>query len=587
MTLEIGLTLLITALAIVMFATEKVRMDAVAILLIVSLAATGLIDSKEALSGFSNSSTITVAAMFILAAGLQHSGALNRIGQMLGRVKSPLMFLAVMFVSATVMSMFISNTAVVAVFIPIVLASAHKIGMAPSKALIPLSLVAQMAGLTTLIGTSSNLLVNGIAEQQGAADFGVFDFTLFGLLLLAAGCVYLLLAYRFLPDTHMQENDSRSNGHYVAEFQVKQDSLLIGQTISDSAMRKEFHAFPLALIRRGEKLSLPAHQTVQADDVLLIRAEPENLLGLQQQFGLELHDNQDNSHQEEQDWVVVEAMIAPGSDWAQERLDTLQDDGWSRSVQVIGVQRRGNIVRKQLGRLKFKVGDILLLLVPRKDIDDFRRDSAFIVLAEGEKPMPNNWRAPFSIFVMLAVVTVAAFEWAHISMTSMMGAVAMVTAGCLSAEAAYKAINWRIIILLAGLLPLGLAMTETGAAQYVVDHTVGLVKDSGPLLALGALYLVTKLLTEFMSNSGVAVLFAPIAISTAKMLGVNPEPFLIAVMFAAGASLMTPVGYQTNTMVYGAGGYRFSDFVKIGLPLNVILMALTLLLIPMFWSFEG
>ena len=183
--------------------------------------------------------------MFILAAGLQHSGALNRIGQMLGRVKSPLMFLLVMFVSATVMSMFISNTAVVAVFIPIVLASAHKIGMAPSKALIPLSLVAQMAGLTTLIGTSSNLLVNGIAEQQGAADFGVFDFTLFGLLLLAAGCVYLLLAYRFLPDTHMQENDSRSNGHYVAEFQVKQDSLLIGQTISDSAMRKEFHAFPL------------------------------------------------------------------------------------------------------------------------------------------------------------------------------------------------------------------------------------------------------------------------------------------------------------------------------------------------------
>ena len=245
MTLEIGLTLFITAVAIVLFATEKVRMDAVAILLIVSLAATGLIDSKEALSGFSNSSTITVAAMFILAAGLQHSGALNRIGQMLGRVKSPLMFLLVMFVSATVMSMFISNTAVVAVFIPIVLASAYKIGMAPSKALIPLSLVAQMAGLTTLIGTSSNLLVNGIAEQQGAADFGVFDFTLFGLLLLAAGCVYLLLAYRFLPDTHMQENDSRSNGHYVAEFQVKQDSLLIGQTISDSAMRKEFHAFPL------------------------------------------------------------------------------------------------------------------------------------------------------------------------------------------------------------------------------------------------------------------------------------------------------------------------------------------------------
>lgn len=587
MTFEIGLTLFITVVAIVLFATEKVRMDAVAVLLIVSLAVSGLIDGKQALSGFGNPSTVTVAAMFVLAAGLQHSGALNRIGQMLGRVRSPLVFLAVMFVSASIMSMFLSNTAVVAVFIPIVLASARKIGMAPSKALMPLSLVAQMAGLTTLIGTSSNLLVNGIAEQQGAADFGVFDFTLFGLILLAAGCAYLLLVYRFLPDNETEEDSGRSSGHYVAEFQVKPDSVLIGQTVTDSAMRKEFHAFPLALIRNGVKLSLPAHQTLQADDVLLIRAEPDNLLGLQQQFGLAHHDGQDRHHQEEEDWVVAEAMIAPNSTWAQERLETLQNEESQQHIRVIGVQRRGKVVRKQLGRLKFKVGDILLLLVPRKDIDDFRRNADFLVLAEGEKPVSDNWRAPFSIFVMLAVVTAAALEWAPIGITSPAGAVAMVAAGCLSADAAYKSINWRIIILLAGLLPLGLAMTETGAAQYVVDHTVGLVKDSGPLAALGTLYLLTKLLTEFMSNSGVAVLFAPIAISTAGMLGVSAEPFLIAVMFAAGASLMTPVGYQTNTMVYGAGGYRFGDFVKIGLPLNVILMALALLLIPMFWPFEA
>lgn len=586
MTWEIGLTLAITATAVFLFATEKVRMDAVAVLLIASLTLLGLIDSKQAFSGFSNASTVTVAAMFVLAAGLQHSGALERIGKMLGRVQSPLMFLLVLFVSASLMSMFISNTAVVAVFIPIVLASAHKIGMAPSKALIPLSLVAQMAGLTTLIGTSSNLLVNGIAEQQGAADFGVFDFTLFGLLLLAAGCTYLLLVYRFLPDTGMGETDNQSNGHYVAEFQVAPASPLIGQTVSDSTMRREFSAFPLALIRHGEKLSLPAHQTIAEGDVLLIRAQPDNLLGLQQQFGLEHHDFEAD-YQEEQDSVMVEAMIAPNSDWADERLNDLKEDGWSRRVQVVGVQRRGNVVRKQLGRLKFKVGDILLLLVPRKDVEDFREDKDFIVLSEGEQPAPSSWRGPFAIAVMLAVVTAAALEWASIGITSIVGAVAMIAAGCLSAETAYKAINWRIIILLAGLLPLGLAMTETGAAQYVVDHTVGLVKDAGPLVALGALYLVTKLLTEFMSNSGVAVLFAPIAISTAKMLGVSPEPFLIVVMFAAGASLMTPVGYQTNTMVYGIGGYKFSDFVKIGLPLNLILFALSMLLIPMFWPFDA
>lgn len=252
----------------------------------------------------------------------------------------------------------------------------------------------------------------------------------------------------------------------------------------------------------------------------------------------------------------------------------------------MGLQRRSKTIRERLRRTAFKVGDILLLTLPKEDLATLRKDKDFIVLSSDLVKPERSWRSKFALGVMIAVVASAALGWASIAISALLGAVAMCVARCLTADEAYQAIDWKIILVLAGLLPLGEAMANSGAAQFIVDNTLGKVGAFGPLVVLAVLYLLTMVLTEFMSNAGTAVLMTPIAVSTAKMLGVDASPFIIAVMFASATSFMTPVGYQTNTMVYGAGGYKFSDFLKIGLPLNVIFWLLGVILIPLFFPFN-
>ncbi|NLC36653.1 MAG: SLC13 family permease, partial [Alcaligenaceae bacterium] len=251
----------------------------------------------------------------------------------------------------------------------------------------------------------------------------------------------------------------------------------------------------------------------------------------------------------------------------------------------LGIHRRGQILRDELRNVRLQVGDILLVLIPESEMPALRADRNVIVLSERQPPKSGGWRAPFALITMALVIGVSAIGWAPIAVTALAGAVAMTLAGCLDAEDMYDAIDWRIIILMAGLLPLGVAMSETGAAQFLVENTLGLVSAMGPLVVLAVLYLMALLLTEFMSNAAAAVLLTPIGVSTAELMGVDATPFLIAVTFAASTSFATPVGYQTNTMVYGAGGYRFSDFVKVGLPLNLIFWVLGVIFIPVFWPF--
>jgi len=235
--------------------------------------------------------------------------------------------------------------------------------------------------------------------------------------------------------------------------------------------------------------------------------------------------------------------------------------------------------------VRLRVGDILLILIPESEMSALRQDNNVIVLSERQPDKTGGWRAPFALVTMALVIGVSALGWAPIAITSLAGALAMTLTGCLDAEDVYDAVDWRIIILMAGLLPLGVAMSETGAAQFLVENTIGLVSTSGPWVVLAVLYLLALLLTEFMSNAAAAVLLTPIGMSTAKLMDVDATPFLVAVTFAASTSFATPVGYQTNTMVYGAGGYRFSDFVKVGLPLNLIFWVLGVALIPRLWPF--
>ena len=589
MTIEIALVLGIAGVAILLFATEKLRIDAVALLVLSGLAILGLVSPGQALSGFSNQATVTVAAMFILAAGLQNSGALSGIGRLLGSARSPFLFLLTLFGVLAVVAPFVNNTAVVAVFMPIVMTATASIGMSASKALIPLSYVSQMAGVCTLVGTSTNLLVNAMARDLGHPGFSMFEFTPLGVICFFAGCFYLLTFGRWLlPDTRATELvEHYELGKYITELRVMADSSLIGTSVGEAKLGEEYGVYVLELLRGEEKVWSPRSQVLEEGDILIARGDWSKLDELKNQTGLEINPEfqlKQRTLEEGTQQVLTEVMIAPRSRLIGSSLAML-DRRWQHSATVLAVHRRGEVLRKQLKDVRLNVGDVLLLLTPESGMASLRKDNNVIVLSQRDQDRPMGWRAPFALVTMVLVIATSAIGLAPISITALIGAVAMTLAGCLEADEVYDAIDWRIIILLAGLLPLGVAMSQSGAAEFIVANTIGLVSGFGPLVVLAVLYLMALLLTEFMSNAAAAVLLTPIGMTTANMLDVDPTPFLIAVTFAASTSFATPVGYQTNTMVYTAGGYRFTDFIKVGLPLNLIFWVLGVIFIPIFWPF--
>ncbi len=602
MTLQIALALGITVITVVLFVTEKLRMDAVALLVLCALAVVGLVTTEQALSGFSNQATITVGAMFILAAGLESSGALSGVGRLLSKAKTPTTFLLLLFAVLAVIAPFVNNTAVVAVFMPIVIAATANIGMSASKALIPLSYVSQMAGVCTLVGTSTNLLVNSMARDMGEPGFSMFEFTPLGLICMGVGCLYLLTIGRWLlPDTSTQDDQESSDfGKYMSELLVEADSPLIGQTAEEAKLGEEHGIFVLDLLRGPEKLASPRSQEMQEGDILIARGSWEQLSALREKMGLRFHplvqttqrigrirqkqgkDDEDESKDDER--VVSEVMIAPNSRAQGYSLAQLSPNLRHDAI-VLGMLRRGQVLRQRLRDVPMQVGDILLMFTTASEMAVLRKDKNLLVLSQREAREKASWRAPFSLAVMVAVIAVAVVGWLPIAISSLIGAVAMTIAGCVSGDEVYDTVDWRTLMLLAGLMPLGIAMSESGAAEFLVNNTLGLVKHLGPHVVLSVMYLMALMLAEFMSNAAAAVLLTPVGVSTAHMLGVDATPFLIAVTFAASTSFATPVGYQTNTMVYTAGGYRFTDFVKVGLPLNLIFWGLGSFFIPIFWPF--
>ncbi|PWW46920.1 SLC13 family permease [Melaminivora alkalimesophila] len=594
MTVPIACVLLIAAAAMYLFISERLRMDVVALLVLLSLALLGLVSPQEALSGFSNEATITVAAMFILAAGIENTGALASVGRLLGKSRSPTVFLLLLFGVLAVVAPFVNNTAVVAVFIPLVIAASRNIGMPPTKALIPLSYVSQMAGVCTLIGTSTNLIVNSVARDLGHRGFSMFEFLPLGAICWVAGCVYLLTLGRWLlPERSNADLPTlQESGHYVTELRVGPDSECLGRTVEEAKISGKYHVYVLELWRGAERQWSPKTQELQEGDVLLVRGRWSNLERLHQELGLQYNraarkrgeEPDMDDPPEEHKQVLAEVMIAPNSALLGHRLQAI-DRRLPRESSILALQRRGQIVREHLQDVHLAVGDILLVLMPEPQLQGLRSNANIIVLSERAAPLSKGWRAPFALATMALVVASAALGWVSIAIAAVAGAVALVLARCIDLDNMYDAIDGRILLLMAGLLPLGTAFSNSGAAQFLVEHTLGLVGGYGPYVVLAVLYLMALLLGEMMSNAAAAVLLTPIAVSTARLLEADATPFLIAVTFSASTSFLTPVGYQTNTMVYSAGGYRFADFLKVGAPLNLIFWLAGVVFIPVFWPF--
>lgn len=588
------LVLVILVAGVVAFATEKLPVDLVAIMIMGALLVAGVVTIEEGLSGFSNPATITVGAMFVLSAALTRTGALQPLTRLLVRFsRYPFVFLVLLIPLAALPSAFINNTPVVAVFLPLVLAVCAKRGFSPSKFLIPLSFASQFGGTCTLIGTSTNLLVSALAERAGYRAFTMFEFSQLGLIFVGIGTLYFLLAgYWLLPERTGQElTTTYQLGEYITEMRVMPGSSLIGQTVKRARIGQRYEVTVLEILRDQQKLFSPTDESIHEGDVLIVRGRVQELMDFKNATGLEIEPEfklRDELLRSE-DITLVEALIPPQSSWIGRTLIELDFHRLTNTI-VLAIQRRGQAIREKLRSVRLRMGDALLLMGPKPDVARLRADPNIIVLEPVDEPSLRLRHRPVALLIVTAVVALAAVPvWQGkplpILVTALLGVIALVLTRCLSLTEAYAAIDWRVIFLLAGVIPLGVAMEKTGIAARFAEWGVWLAGPLGPVAVLAMLYLLTAVLTEVMSNNACAVLLTPVAISTAEQLQVSPAPFLMAIMFAASTAFATPIGYQTNTMVYNPGGYRFTDFLRVGIPLNLIFWVGATILIPRFWPF--
>jgi di/tricarboxylate transporter len=573
--------------AMALFASEKMRYDVIGLLVLVAMLVLGIVTPAEGLSGFSNEATVAIAAMFALNAGVVSTGGLDPVVGLLVRIKQPwLLTLSIMLLMAA-LGMFIKNTALVATFLPVCLTVCARTHTAPSRVLMPMSFAAQMGGVCTLIGTSSNLLANSLAKKEGLREFGVFEFEKLGLVLAFVGIAYMMLVGRWLlpKKTETKLVEDVIHGKYVTELRVKAGSSLVGQALSEARLGEKYGVTVLELVRGEERMWTPQAQRVQEGDVLLVRGDWDRLGQFQHAAGLALPANARSSHSGGlARRVLVKAIIAPNTHLVGQTLAEL-DFRWTYQANVLAVQRRGEVLREQLKNVRLDVGDTLLMLVEEKDVPELDRIPGLVVLSERNDGHESRSKAPVAIAILVGVIAISGLGLLPIVVSALIGCVLMALTGCFRNINVYEAMDWKVILLLGAVLPLGIALQKTGLAQHMVDIGMSVVGDHGPLMGLLMVYLLTAFLTELMGHNPSVVIMIPIGVSVAHAMHVDPTPFVVATAFAAATSFATPVGYPTNTMVYNPGGYKFTDFLKVGIPMIMIFCAISMTLIPRFWPF--
>lgn len=591
MTFEMAFVFALMAGAIVIFAMEIIPADLVSILVMVILLVSGIVTPGEGMAGFSNQATVTVAAMFVLSAALFKSGAVNGIGTILSQLgrRSVLLTLIVMMIGIGFISAFINNTAAVAIFMPIMIGVAASIRTSPSKFLMPLSFASLFGGVCTLIGTSTNLLANSVAERHGLEPFGMFEFAKAGLVVCGVGICYMTVAGMWLIPGRRSPGaliESYGMGSYVTEIELLPNSNGIGKRISEWPMLADQEIDVLQLVRNQQSCGLPTPETVlQAGDVLLVNAGVEQIKSLDQTSQVMITSGSQWRKQGQiEGAVLVEAIIAPNS-----RLigKTIRQTNLRREYQatVLAIRHRGELMHSRFKSTPLKAGDSLLIEVQKSELDALKSNPEFVIVSEVGLPNFRKNKIIPSLLVVIGVVTTATFGWQPIVVTATAGCVMLVLLRCLTLGEAYRAIDWRVIFLLAGVMTLGVALEKTGGAKWIAAIIMDGCRTIGPQGALAVIFVLTMLLTNVVSNSAAVLILAPIAIALAETQGVQTRPFLIAVTFAASLSLMTPIGYQTNMMIYEPGQYRFTDFLKIGTPLSLLLAIVMTWLIPIFWPF--
>jgi di/tricarboxylate transporter len=564
-------------------------------MVLLALLLTGLLTPEEAFSGFSSPAVITVWAIYIVSASLTRTGIADFIGRYIARLAGTDEWRLVLVLMLTVgtMSAFMNNIGATAVLLPVAIDLGRRAKVPVSKLLIPLAFGSLLGGVTTLIGTPPNLLVSTALQDVGLAPFRLFDYTPMGLIIMTVSIAYMTLIGRHLlpsyqeathtPDLSDLDSEYRLRD-FLTELHVEPNSPLIGKTVSESHLGEEYDMTIIGVLHNEEvRLGILPDTYIQAGDILIARGESKTILAAMEKLGTSNVSGQvlTTNDLRSAESTVAEIVVSQLAGLIGKTLKDVNFRG-RYDLNVLAIWREEAPIRGRLAEVPLRMGDTLLVHGPRERIESLRDDNSFLLLRPPTKLHRLN-KAPINMIIFTSMITMVGLGWLHISVAAVLGAVLSVLTGCLTMDEAYMSIEWKSVYLIAGMLPMGIAMEKTGTAQFLSEQILSAVGGGGPTAVLVGLFVLTTIITAFMSNAAAAVLVAPIAINTAFTLGADPRAFAMGVGIAASNAFLFPIGHQACILVYGPGGYRFFDYTKVGLPLTLLIWILMIVFLPMFW----
>lgn len=589
MTIEIALVLGIIIIVAILFAIDRFSPDVIALGVMAVLVISGLIPLKRALQGIGSEAFLLVLGLLVMTAALEKTGFVNMVGSWVADKagRSQRRFLLVTILSAAAMSAVMSNTGATAFFLPIVIGISRTLKISRSKLLMPLAFSTILASSVTLVATTTNIVVSGILEGEGFPPLGMFELARVGVPILLSGIVYLIAAGRnMIPDRPYDEPFSVDANvrNYLTEVSIPADSKFCGLTVAQAALGRDFDLTILRIRKDNRMFLVPSASTVlEAGDVLLVEGDRDGLLELGQESGLELKPRSEIDKDEVRSERVslFEVILLPRSPMIGQTLKKL-DFRRSSGLQVLGINRSGRTIRKKLSEVRLEVGDQLLLHGSRLSAAAMDKDGIFRLLHVIREDDHEPQKALFSAGVFLLVLLLAALNIFPVALSALIGMLVVFSTSCITPEEAYRAVNWKVLLLIGGMLALGLAVQDSGTAEFLANTIVSAADGRHVSWLLGGFFLLTMVLSQPMSNQAAAAVVVPVAIQTAVQLGLNPRSFAVMIALGASCSFLTPLE-PACMMVYGPGNYRFKDFLKIGFPLTIVIFLIAMFLVPIFW----